>query len=156
MRYAGADSALSAGLHADPAAAPCGNAVAPEKPVMRRRALVGLLGLLLLGTAGCGHISSGAHAGEDGNSSCAVVCDGALGKASSSTAVRQTGSSSPSLELSPARPAQSGSTVWTIQAAPRCSPPARTVPSPPPCDTAEIIRLSQHTPASPAASPCAV
>ena len=47
---------------------------------MRRRALVGLLGLLLLGTAGCGHISSGAHAGEDGNSSCAVVCDGALGK----------------------------------------------------------------------------
>ena len=47
---------------------------------MRRRALAGLLGLLLLGTAGCGHIPSGAYAGEDGNSSCAVVCDGALGK----------------------------------------------------------------------------
>ena len=155
MRYAGADSALSAGLHADPAAAPCGNAVAPEEPVMRRRALVGLLGLLLLGTAGCGHISSGATPARTATVPvlwCATVL---LEKASSSTAVRQTGSSSPSLELSPARPAQSGFTVWTIQAAPRCSPPARTVPSPSPCDTAEIIRLSQHTPASPAASPCA-
>lgn len=47
---------------------------------MRRRVLAGLLGLLLLGTAGCGHIPSGAYAGEDGNSSCAVVCNGALGK----------------------------------------------------------------------------